>query len=79
MSEYLSLFLAKGNRIQIKVLQTFVKKLRNIAAVLKELRGYRFISSSICLMYDFTCPSRNDIRLIDFGRLVQENESFWDE
>lgn len=39
----------------------------------------RFISSSLCLLYDSKNPSKMDIRLLDFGRVMNADPGFIDE
>ena len=52
--------------------------MRLIIETLQKVKGYRFISSSLCLMYDSSNPTIVDARIIDFGRVVEEDENFED-
>ena len=45
----------------------------------KALRGYKFISSSLCIMYDAKHPHSVDIKLLDFGRVGHCDPVFIDE
>ena len=53
-----------------------MKKLIN---AFKEVKGYRFISTSLCIFYDSNDYSKNDVRLIDFGRVTPEDDHFEDQ
>ena len=78
ITNYLAFFLAKGDSLQQEVLRAFSTQLRQILTVFEGLRGQRFISSSICLIYDGASPDRAEVRLIDFGRLTEEGPEFKD-
>lgn len=60
------------------MLAELINKLQSLLRVFQEVRGYRFISSSVCLLYDVCQPQLADLRLIDFGRAIQESEEFKD-
>jgi hypothetical protein len=59
-------------------LEGLIDKVARLVEALKIFRGYRFISSSLCLLYDSSNPGKSDARLIDFGRVVEEKEGFID-
>lgn len=39
----------------------------------------RFISSSLCMLYDAKDPTKLDVRLLDFGRVMNADPGFVDE
>jgi hypothetical protein len=79
MAQYLALFLSDGHVLRSSVLAQLINKLQCLLRVFQEVRGYRFISSSICLLYDVCQPQLADLRLIDFGRAIQESGEFKDD
>lgn len=52
------------------------EKMKKLINAFKEVKGYRFISTSLCIFYDNSDYSKNDVRLIDFGRVTLEDENF---
>jgi hypothetical protein len=78
MCKYIGFFFSKNNKILIDVVQMMIFKLEQVLKVFRTIQGYRFISTSLCLIYD-NCNHQNDLRLIDFGRLMMEEPTFVDQ
>jgi hypothetical protein len=52
MCKYMGLYFSKGERIQVETVTIMTKRLRELILRLREVRGYKFISTSLCLIYD---------------------------
>ena len=76
--ESLSLFFFDGEKVLLGTIAAILPKLLSMILSIKCLRGVRFISSSLCLLYDSKDPAKMDIRLLDFGRVVNADPGFVD-
>ena len=77
MCKYIGFFFSKNNKIVVEVVEVMIQKLEELLAVFSTVQGYRFISTSLCFIYD-SCSSQSDLRLIDFARLMTEEPTFVD-
>lgn len=77
--ESLSLFFFDGEKVLLDTIAAILPKLLSLILSIKSLRGMRFISSSLCLLYDAKDPTKHDIRLLDFGRVMSADPGFIDE
>lgn len=77
--ESLSLFFFDGEKVLLDTIAAILPKLLSLILSIKSLRGMRFISSSLCLLYDAKDPTKHDIRLLDFGRVMSADPGFVDE
>ncbi|CAG8455090.1 14365_t:CDS:2, partial [Ambispora leptoticha] len=67
--EALGEFLNNGQGVLVHHIPTIIRKLRNLARIIRSLSGYRFYASSLLLIYDGDPQNSQeiDIRLIDFA------------
>jgi hypothetical protein len=65
-------YLDNGNGCQIQHIPVIVRKLRQLARIVKEMDDYRFYASSLLLIYDGDPSSHRkiDVRTIDFANCV---------
>jgi hypothetical protein len=77
--EYLSLFFFDGKEFMVRTLERIREQLLDLILSMKGLRGYRFISSSLCLIYDARRPHAPLVKLLDFGRAETKDPSFLDD
>lgn len=75
----LALFFFDGQQLNTGLLTAMRDKLQELILSFKALRGYRFISSSVCLIYDARRTGNASVKLLDFGRVVWCEPEFVDE
>lgn len=63
----------------MKTIRCIRDKLQDLILSFKALRGYKFISSSLCIIYDAKNPLVSDIKLLDFGRVAHCSSNYVDE
>ena len=76
----LAFFFHTGTKVDVSLLEAMIQKLKGLALAFRSLVGWKLVSSSIVLIYDFEEKSRFDVRFIDFGRAKKIGiEAFDDE
>jgi hypothetical protein len=52
----------------MKVLEIIVEELQELVFAIRAVRGWKFVSSSVCMIYDSADEMRAGVRYIDFAR-----------
>jgi hypothetical protein len=79
ITTYIALFFFNGSILLTNTIFKIRQKLSEIILSFKSLFGYKFISTSVCFIYDACGSSKFDIKLIDFGRIAEVSPEYFDK
>ncbi|KAI8341051.1 hypothetical protein BC941DRAFT_499673 [Chlamydoabsidia padenii] len=72
----LARYLNNGQGCQIQYIPSLLRRLRQLASIIKSMDDYRFYTSSLLMIYDGALDSQRgiDMRIIDFAHCVTQQE-----
>lgn len=74
----LGLFFYDRKSLAVEAIVNIRNKLADLILSFKAVRGFKFISSSLCLFFDAGTRSKGDVKFLDFGRVSECSLDFFD-
>lgn len=78
ITKYIAFFFYNGKSLLTETICRVRQKLSEIILAFRAMQGYRFISASVCFIYDGKDSCKADAKLIDFARVSELSPDYFD-